>query len=915
MEPGLSAYNIPAAVRLTGPLDLAALEQSLNEIIKRHESLRTTFREVDGRPTQVIAPTLTIKLPVVDLRKLPARERENEVRRLVTAEAQLPFDLSQGPLVRGTVLRLGEEEHVGLLTMHHIVSDGWSAGIMVREMATLYVALRAGGSSPLPALPIQYADFAHWQRQWLQGDVLATQIAYWKERLAGAPTLIDLPTDHPRPALQTFRGAHQSLVLSRHVQDGLKALSRQEGMTQFMTLLAAFKVLLYRYTSQDDLIVGTPIANRNRLETEGLIGFFVNALVLRTDLSGNPPFREFLRQVREVCLGAYAHQDLPFDRLVEELQVKRDLNRNPLFQVMFALHDASLRAVELAGLTLSPVEGERETAHFDLTVQIVDTGQELTALFVYNTDLFEADTIARMLGNFQTLLEGIVADPEQRLCDLPLLTKSERQQLLVAWNGGKTASPRGCVHRLFEAQVERTPNAIAVVAEGEQLTYAALNRRANQLAHRLRALGVGPETLVAVCLERSLETVVGLLGILKAGGAYVPLDPAYPRERLDFMLKDAHASVLLTQERLVAGLADHDTEIICLDPGWEAIAFESGENPGGSIGAEDLAYVIYTSGSTGQPKGVLVSHGAIESHCRTAQKLYDLDANDVVLQFASSSFDVSLEEILPTLIAGARLVIMGSTIWHPADFHRKVSEFGLTVLNLPTAYWQELAREWAEVAELVPDILPRLFIVGGDTMSPEALKVWRQTPARSIRLVNAYGPTETTITATAYEIYPSGGDDTTDHRVPIGRPLANRAIYILDPHDNPVPVGVSGHLHIGGEGLARGYLNRPDLTAERFIPDPFSAEPGARLYKTGDLARYRPDGNIEFLGRADHQVKIRGFRIEPEEIEAVLGQHPAVRRLGGGGAGRRAGRAAVGGLCGGGLDDRRAASLSHGQAA
>ena len=878
LEPGLSAYNIPAAVRFQGPLNLAALERSLNEIVKRHESLRTTFGKVDGRPTQVIAPTLTIKLPVVDLRKLPASEQEAEVRRLVTAEAQRAFDLSQGPLIRCTVLRLGDEEHVGLLTMHHIISDGWSTGILVREVATLYVAFCAGGSSPLPALPIQYADFAHWQRQWLQGEVLETQIAYWKKQLANAPALIDLPTDHPRPAVQTFRGAHQSLVLPKHLQEGFKTLSRQEGVTLFMTLLAAFKVLLYRYTSQDDLIVGTPIANRNRLETEGLIGFFVNALVLRTDLSGNPSFRELLRRVREVCLGAYGHQDLPFDRLVEELHVKRDLSRNPLFQVMFVMHNAPLRTVELPGLTLSPVEGDSETAHFDLTLQIMDTEQGLTAAFVYNTDLFEAGTIARMLGNFQTLLEAMVADPEQRLSDLPLLTEAERQQLLVEWNSTKTDCPRDvCIHQLFEAQAERTPDVVAVVFEAEQLTYAELNRRANQLAHHLRALGVGPEVLVAICLERSLEMVIGLLGILKAGGAYVPLDPAYPKERLAFMLKDAQVPVLLTQERLVAGLPEHDTKVICLDSDWETIARENGENPGVSTLPENLAYVIYTSGSTGQPKGVLVSHHSIAGHCRNAQRYYELDSRDVVLQFASLSFDVSLEEILPTLIVGARLVIMGTNFWHPAEFHRKISEFGLTVLNLPTAYWQELAREWAGVTELVPNIRPRLFIVGGDTMLPNVLKLWQRTPVSSIRLLNAYGPTETTITATAFEVAPRPNENTTYQRVPIGRPFANRAIYILDRHDNPVPIGVPGHLHIGGEGLARGYLNQPELTAERFILDPFRTEPGARMYKTGDLARYRPDGNIEFLGRADDQVKIRGFRIELGEIETVLGQHPAVR--------------------------------------
>ncbi|MDZ4347202.1 MAG: amino acid adenylation domain-containing protein, partial [Candidatus Binatia bacterium] len=508
---------------------------------------------------------------------------------------------------------------------------------------------------------------------------------------------------------------------------------------------------------------------------------------------------------------------------------------------------------------------------------------------------FEAATIARMLGNFKTLLEAVVGDPEQRLSDLALLTKTERQQLLVEWNDTKTDYPQDvCIHQLFEAQVERTPDAVAVVCEGQQLTYQELNCRANQLAHHLQALGVRPEVPVGVCLERSLEMVIGLLGILKAGGAYVPLDPAYPKERLAFMLKDAQVPLLLTQERLIAKLVedrgpkidDGDSRssilnsrirVVCLDSGWEAIASESGENPINATAPENLAYVIYTSGSTGQPKGVLVSHGSIADYCRTAQRYYELDASDAVLQFASLSFDVSLEEILPTLIVGARLVVMGTDVWHTAEFHRKISEFGLTVLTFPTAYWQELARQWAGVPELVPNIQPRLFIVGGDTMLPDVLNLWQRTPVKTVRLLNVYGPTETTITATVFEVSPQLCENKTFQRIPIGRPLANREIYILDNYGNPVPVGVPGEPHIGGAGLARGYLNRPELAAEKFVPNPFSREPGARLYKTGDLARYLPDGNIEFLGRVDHQVKIRGFRIELGEIEAALGQHPAVR--------------------------------------
>jgi len=879
LDPGNSVYNFPVAVRLKGSLNLVALERSLNEIVRRHEALRTTFSMVDGQPAQVIASRLTIALPVVDLRTMPEAERENEVQRMVVQEARQSFDLARGPLLRARVLRLADDDQVGLLTMHHIVSDGWSAGILIREMAALYQAYCAGNPSPLPELAIQYADFAHWQREWLQGAVLQRQLDYWKEQLNGAPPLLELPEDHPRPAVQTFRGGHQSLLLPKAIGGALKALSRDEAATLFMTLLAAFKVLLHCYTRQDDLVVGTPVANRNRLEIEGLIGFFVNALVLRTDLSGNPTFRELMRRVRKVCVDAYAHQDLPFERLVEELHIERDLSRNPLFQVMFVLQNSPVHAVELPGLSLNPVIADGGTTHFDLTFHVVDSDQGLVATAAYSTDLFDGDTISRMLGHFQTLLEAIVKDSDRHLSELSLLTDTQRQQVLSGSNDTHCSyAPALSIHQLFEAQVERTPEAIALVFEDQQLTYRELNSRSNQLAHRLRKLGAAPEVPVGVCLERSLEVVISLLAILKAGGVYLPLDPAYPRQRIGFMLGDSKATVLLTQRRLIPGLPEHRAQMICLDSDAEAIARESAENPISSSDPENLAYIIYTSGSTGQPKGVLVSHGSIAEHCRDSEKYYELQPTDRVLQFASMSFDLSLEQILPTLIAGARLVVVGREVWRAQEFHRKAAEFGLTVVDLPTGYWQELVQEWAAEEQPILNTRYRLFLVGGDTMLPEVLGLWQKTPLRSIRLINAYGPTEATITATAFETTSRLGETSRLHRVPIGRPLANREIYILDRYCNPVPIGVPGELHIGGRSLARGYLNRPDLTADRFIPDPFSDTPGARMYKTGDLARHLADGNIEYLGRTDHQVKVRGFRIELGEIEAALAQHPNVRQ-------------------------------------
>ena len=870
LMPGSIVYNISGAARLTGPLNVVALEQSLTEVLRRHEILRTTFRAVDGQPFQSIASAEPFILPVTDLECLPEAEREAEARRLATEQAHQPFDLANGPLFRTTLLRLGEEDHILQCAMHHAVSDGWSIEILNKEIGSLYQSFSTGQPSPLPELSIQYADFAHWQRQWLQGEVLETQLSYWKKQLAGAPPSLDLPTDRRRPAVPTFHGARQSVVLSKSLTEALKGLSRQEGVTLFMTLLAAFKVLLSRYTGQEDIVVGTPIAGRNRAEIEGLIGFFVNTLVLRTNLSGNPTFKELLSRVREVALGAYDHQDVPFEKLVEELQPQRDLSRTPLFQVFFNMLNLESHKPELYELTAEPLLFDIGSVKFDLSLTMVEGTEGFTASLQYNSDLFDDTTIDRMICHFQTMLQGIVANPGQWLSDLPILTNTERLQLLVEWNETKRDFPKDkCIYELFEAQVERTPEATAVVYENQRLTYRELNIRANQLAHYLRKLGVGPEVLVGICTERSLEMVVGLLGILKAGGAYVPLDPAYPKERLAFMLEDTRLPVLLTQQPLVERVPAHWAKTACLDTDWEIIARENGKNFANETTADNLAYMIYTSGSTGRPKGVLITHRAICNHLLWRQEAYPLTEYDRFLHKASPSFDISVWEIFAPLMAGARLVLArpgGQT--DSAYLVQLVVDQKITNIHFPPAMLRLLLEEKG-----ITDCssLRRVFC-GGESI-PIDLKESFFAARLNADLYYQYGPTETTVDVTTWQCKP------TDSRavVPIGCPIANTQLYILDAYLQPVPIGVPGELHVGGVSLARGYLNRPDLTQEKFIPDPFSDEPGARLYKTGDQARYLPDGTVEFLGRVDQQVKIRGFRVELGEIETVLSQHAAVR--------------------------------------
>ncbi|MGB9178609.1 MAG: amino acid adenylation domain-containing protein [Pyrinomonadaceae bacterium] len=879
LEPSSSAYNMPVAVRLKGRLDFAALEQTLSEIIKRHESLRTSFGMSDGQPVQIITPPEEVALPVLDLSHMPERERVAEAQTLATAEARQSFDLERGPLYRASLLRLDDEDHILMFSMHHIITDGWSMGVLVREVGTLYLAFAEGKPSPLAPLPIQYADFAHWQRKHLEGEALEAHLRYWKKQLGGTLPVMELPTDRPRPLVQSFNGSSQTMNLPASLVEKLNALARREGVTFFMLLLAAFKAMLYRYTGEEEIIIGSPIANRNREEIEGLIGFFVNTLVLRTDLSGSPNFRELLKRVRTVALEAYAHQDMPFEQLVEHLQPERSTNRHPLFQVMFQLENAPIGEASLPGLTLQPVEVERTTTQLDLSFDMMEDAGGLWVVAEYSTDLFDGSTIERLLRHFQNLLEGVACNEDARIEQLPLLTTAEREQLLVGWNDTAKNYPVGeCLHELFEAQVKRTPERIAVEGFGQQLTYAELNSRANQLAHYLRKIGIGPEIRVGVLMERSLEMVTGLLAILKAGGAYVPLDPRYPKQRLAFMLDDAQASVLLTQGALKEAVPEHQAQVVCLDADSESITQESKLDPTVITTAEHLAYVIYTSGSTGQPKGVGVSHKSLVNHQAAVRDAYGLSVSDRVLQFASLSFDVAAEEIFPTLLSGATLVLLGEQMQGlGAMLLDEIEEQGVTVLNLPASAWHEWVGELSRSRATLPDCL-RLLVVGSEQVSRESFAAWQEITSGRTRLLNAYGATETTITATLYQPDADGEETHARSVLPIGRPLANTQAYVLDRFLQPVPIGAIGELHIGGEGVARGYLNRPDLTAEKFIPDTFSREPGARLYRTGDLARYMPDGNLVFLGRADNQVKVRGFRIELGEIEAALVEHEAVRQ-------------------------------------
>lgn len=882
LEAQNAAYNVHLAFRLTGHLNFTALEWSLAQIVARHESLRTRFLKSGGHPIQKIDVTATPRLELVDLAYLPEKQRETELLELAQVEVLTPFNLTDDSLIRLKLLRLEAEAHLLLITMHHIISDEWSMALFVKELSELYRSFIDNEPAHLPELTVQFADYAHWQRERLQDALLEPHLSYWRTKLADLP-LLQLPTDHSRPAVQRYQGATETILLPVELLQSLQDLGRQAETTPFMTLLAAFQTLLYRYSGQEDIVVGTPIVNRGQADLEHLIGFFVNTLVLRVDFSGQPTFNELLKRVREVSLAAYSQQEMPFERLVEELQPERDLSRNPLFQVMFVFQSQDVK-LELPGLQVEAVELPTETAKFDLTLFVEETPAGLKCLLEYNTDLFEAATIQRMLTHFATLLNSVVTKPHLPLADQSLLTEAERHQMLVDWNDTQAELPAICVHQLIEAQVERTPEAIALtdVGTGQTLTYLELNQQANQLAHYLREQGVGPEVLVGLYLTCRPEMIIGILGVLKAGGAYVPLSPDLPPERLAFQLEDAQVKLILTETALTNSLPDTTPPVFYLDGGLAQLVDYPTHNQISDVSPDNLIYVIYTSGSTGQPKGVLLDHRGVVNYLTWAAQTYAVAQGQGVPLHSSFAFDMTVTSIFAPLLTGQTIHLLPDEagVEGLGQFMRHQRDCSLVKVT-PT-HLELLSRQLADI-----DVsnLTRYFILGGENLLTKQIAFWREHAPETI-IVNEYGPTETVVGCCVYMTPPG---ELNSASVPIGRPIANTQLYILDKNLQPVPVGVPGELYIGGAGVARGYLNRPELTKERFISlgdvpfaidDTDAIQPekiNRRLYKTGDLARYRPDRVIEYLGRLDHQVKLRGYRVELEEIESILRQHPAVQ--------------------------------------
>ncbi|HET6231554.1 MAG TPA: amino acid adenylation domain-containing protein [Longimicrobiaceae bacterium] len=861
LDPGSLAYILPGGIRLRGPLDSGALMRALDEIVRRHDALRTSIRTVDGKPVQVVEPACSLELAVESLEDLAdAEARTAEEERRSHAFVMQPFDLAKAPLMRALLLRLAPDEHVLVLAVHHIVADGWSIGILIQELNQLYAAFSRGEPSPLKPLAVQYPDFAAWQHTHFQGEELQRQLAFWRGLVEGAPAVLDLPTDRPRPSRQDNAGATTVLELDAGLVDAVSALARTQGATAFMVLLAVFDVLLYRVTGQDDVVVGTPIAGRTRSELEPIFGYFANTLALRTRMDGDPTFGEVVQRVRKMMLGVYANQDLPFEKLVDELKVERSLGHNPLFQVLFALQNAGGSKLDLEDVDVAGVSVETGTTIFDLSFQVGERDGAYYVAIEYKTGLFDEESMLRMGRQFETLLLSLTADPAQRISRPTLLDADDHRTLLEEWTATeRDLGPASTVHALFERQARATPDATAILFGDASLSYVELNARANRLARHLQSLGVGADVPVAISVDRSPEMVVGLLAVLKAGGAYLPVDPAYPKDRRAYMLEDSGATVLLTTSKLAADLPDHSARIVLLDQHPEDAASADDSDLSVDVDPSSLAYIIYTSGSTGRPKGVMVPHDAVANLARAQIEAFGISSESRVLQFASFSFDAAVSEVLTALLAGATLVLAPQDALMPGDpLIGTLREMNVTVATLPPS-----------VLTAMPETeFPHLqtLVSAGEACSAEIVTRWGD----GRRFLNAYGPTEATVCATI------AAEETGERRPTIGKPMANTRSYVLDARGWPVAVGVFGELHLGGSGVARGYTRRPSLTAEKFLPDPYAYEPGGRMYRTGDRVRWRADGTLEFAGRIDEQVKLRGFRIEPGEVESVLRAHPAV---------------------------------------
>ena len=881
-EANKSVYNIPSAYKITGKLDYEILEKAVNAIINRHEILRTIFIVVDQEPFQVVNSDVKINIPIIDLTN--AAEQEEKIREILFNEASQHFNLSEGPLLSVKLIKTAEDRHIVSLTMHHIISDGWSMSILIREVIALYNSFAQGKPSPLPPLKIQYADFAKWQNDYMQGEKFDEQLNYWKEKLEEIPQAIDLPFDKPRPPHQTHNGDHLRFGLSKDLSKKLADLARDKDVTLFMLMLAAFDVLLSKYSGQDDIVVGTPIAGRNRPETENLIGFFINTLVLRTKLDGNPTFEELLEQVKETALGAFANQDLPFEKLIEAVQPERNLNVPPIFQVLFTFQNLPMSKVKVAELEFEPVNIDNKTVKYDLTLSLEETPEGIRGGFGYNTDLFEKETIERLSRHFGNLLESIVSKPGTRISDLEILDENEKTKILYQWNKTeKEYNLKVPIHKLFEEQVEKTPDNTAIVQppnsaeeiEAKNITYSKLNNLSNKIANYIVSKGIEKGSVIGICYDRKIEQIALVFGILKAGCAYLPLDTKYPEERIKYMVEDSKAKIVFTQSKYENKFGGN-IPLIFLDSALDEIdaMAESVENI--DVQPDDLAYIIYTSGSTGKPKGVAVEHGNLVNYIYSAKENFAVNSEDKVLQFASISFDAAAEEIYPALTSGAELVLRNDMMIGSAfSFINTISELGITVLDLPTAYWHQLVSEMELTNTSFPEKV-RLVIIGGERAIPSFVQKWQKKYSK-IKLLNTYGPTETTVVATLWELPPLSDKPPFINEVPIGKPISNVKAYILDKYLNPVPIGVGGELHIGGAGVARGYLNRAELTSEKFIANPFDSSFSGRLYKTGDKVKYLKDGTIEFLGRLDKQVKVRGFRIELGEIENEINKHSAVK--------------------------------------